>query len=89
MPRPALRTTSFRRIKKRLPGGRSTIHYKKKGPKGASCATCKGKLHGVPRGLPYEINKLPKTKKRPERPFGGHLCSSCSREAIKSQLYLR
>ncbi|MBU0530824.1 MAG: 50S ribosomal protein L34e [Candidatus Aenigmatarchaeota archaeon] len=89
MPRPALRSRSMRRVKKKTPGGRSVIHYSKKKPKPAVCASCKAKLHGVPRDLPYKIGKLAKTKKRPERPFGGHLCSKCARHAIKSTLHLR
>ena len=29
--------------------------------------------------------KLPKTKKRPERPFGGNLCSDCMRKIMKEK----
>jgi len=32
------------------------------------------------------MRNMPKTKKRPERPFGGVLCSKCSREEIVSRI---
>jgi len=43
-------------------------------------------LVGVPKGRDSEIRKMPKTKKRPERPFGGKLCSSCMRREVKGRL---
>ena len=89
MPRPALRSRSLRRTKKNTPGGRSKIHYSKPKPSPAVCALCKGRLSGVPKKLPYQMKRLPKTKKRPESPFGGHLCSKCLRESIKSSIHLR
>lgn len=36
----------------------------------------------MPRERPYKMQRLPKTKKRPERPYGGRLCSACARRAI-------
>ena len=77
MPQPH-RTRSLRRKQVRTPGGRLVIHYKKRRPKIAHCATCKKPLKGIPRERPYIMHKLPKTKKRPERPYGGILCSAQS-----------
>ena len=85
MPRPALRSRSFRRKHVNTPGSRATIHYLKKKPGPARCAKCSQPLHGVPRELPSVIGKLPKTKKRPERPYGGNLCSACTRELMRSK----
>ncbi len=48
-------------------------------PKIAKCAICKKPLHGIPRN----VKKLPKSKKRVSRIYGGYLCSKCSRELIK------
>lgn len=73
----------MRRVPKKLPGGRTALHYERKKPKHAHCAGCGGVLAGIPRALPYQIHKLPKTARRPERPFAGMLCSSCMRERIK------
>jgi len=73
-------TRSLRRVKKRTPGGRLIVQYKKRKPKIAHCAKCKRMLQGVPRKR--LIMKVPKTGRRPERPYGGVLCSSCSRKLI-------
>ena len=82
MPSPRRRSRSLRIVHKKLPGGRLTFHYRKKKPKKAHCANCKKILHGVPRERPYRMRNMPKTMKRPERMFGGVLCSSCSRRTI-------
>lgn len=83
MPRPAQRSRSF--IKKRVntPGGRANIHYLKKKPSRATCGVCRKLLHGVPSDLPAAIRKLPRNRKRPDRPYGGTLCSACSRDVMK------
>ena len=83
MPRPALRTTSLRRVRKKTPSGVSVVHYYRKRPAGGRCGICGKPLHGVPRDIPSKVRKIPKTKKRPERPYGGTLCSSCTREMVK------
>ncbi|MFH1592532.1 MAG: 50S ribosomal protein L34e [Candidatus Woesearchaeota archaeon] len=75
-------TRSLRRIKKRTPGGKLIIQYKKRTPKIAHCAKCKKKLHGIPRVRQVAVGKLTKSKRRPERPYGGMLCSVCSRKLI-------
>ncbi len=85
MVRPALRTRLLRKVKKTTPGGKRVIHYEKRRPNPAVCAICKKPLKGVPRLRPSELKKLPKTKKRPERPYGGYLCSSCMKSQIKEK----
>lgn len=83
MPSPSRRSRSFRIVYKKLPGGRLTIHYRKRKPKKAKCANCDRNLSGVPREIQSVMRKLPKTKKRPERMFGGVLCTVCSRKKLK------
>ncbi len=85
MPRPSLRSRSFRRVKVSTPGGKHVIHYLKRRPGPAKCGSCKKPLSGVPRLRPGKLAKLPKTKKRPERPYGGQLCTSCSRELFRKK----
>ena len=34
---------------------------------------------------PYEIGKLAKSQKRPNRPFGGYLCPKCARKHFKTE----
>ncbi len=76
------KSRTFRRVKVKTPGGRTVTHYRKRKPAKAKCASCKAPLKGVPRERPYKIKRLAKTKKRPERPFGGVLCSRCARKKI-------
>ena len=85
MPRPAQRSRSFKKNPVSTPGGRTTIHYIKKTPGIARCAVCRQPLHGVPSDLPAQIKKLKKTNRRPDRPYGGNMCSACTRETIKSK----
>ena len=86
MPRPALRSRSLRKIRKKLPGGASIIHYIKKRPKRAVCAKCKKPLHGVASGLASKVKCLAKSKKRPTRPYGGKLCSRCTKALMKDKI---
>ena len=79
MPRKQYRSRTFRRVKVKTPGGRNVVHYERRKPKKAHCGKCRAELKGVPRALPYKMRNMAKTKKRPERPYGGVLCSSCMR----------
>lgn len=72
---------SFRKVKVKL-ASRVTTQYRKRKPAHAQCGKCRKELHGVPRARPVELRNMPKTKKRPERPYGGVLCSRCMRETI-------
>jgi len=82
MPAPKHRSRSKRRVFVRTPGSNTTLHYKRKIPSKPKCSECGQVLPGVARGTKTELNKLPKTKKRPDRPFGGVLCSRCMRKKI-------
>ena len=85
MPAPSKRSRSFRKVYRKVPGGKTVIHYKRKKPKKARCGKCKAILKGVPRERPYRMRTMAKTKKRPERPYGGVLCSKCMREVFKEK----
>ncbi len=82
MPAPRLRSRSRRKVFRKTPGGRVSIHYKKRKPESAKCGNCGAVLKGIPREFPYKMKNMAKTKKRPERPFGGVLCSRCMRSEI-------
>ncbi len=79
------RSRTFRRVKVKTPGGKTVTHYRLRKPKIAHCSNCGAELKGVPRERPYKMQNMPKTKKRPERPYGGVLCSKCMREKIKER----
>ncbi len=83
MPRPALRSRSLRRIKVKLPSGKSGIHYERKRNGVAICAICKRPLNGVKTNKVYKFSK---TEKRPERPFGGYICHSCLEKLLKASI---
>ena len=76
------KSRKLRRIHVTTPGTRRVIHYEKRKPKIAHCANCGAMLKGVPRQRPNKMRNMPKTRKRPERPFGGVLCSRCTRMKI-------
>jgi large subunit ribosomal protein L34e len=85
MPAPRFRSRTFRRINKKLPGGEVVVHHERRKPKVAKCSKCKGILKGIPRELPIKMRNLAASKKTVERPYGGSLCSKCSRELLKSK----
>jgi len=83
---PRLRSRSLRKIFRKVPGGSTNLHFKKRKPKSARCGSCLAVLKGIPRELPFRMKNIPKTKKRPERPYGGVLCSKCMRQEITNKL---
>ena len=86
MVRPALRSRSFRKMKLNTPGGRVVMHYLKRKNSQAKCGDCGKALAGTPIKLTSDIKKIPKTKKRPERLYGGNLCHKCTKQRIKDGL---
>jgi large subunit ribosomal protein L34e len=82
MTKPNRRSRTFRRVYRKTPGGKTVLQYKKRKPARAVCADCGAVLAGVPRERPYKMQRMPKTKKRPERPYGGVLCSKCTRKKM-------
>ena len=87
MPRGQFKSRRFRTIFVKAPGGKTRIHYRDRKPGRAHCAACHKVLPGVPREVAAIMRNIPKTAKRPERPYGGILCSGCMR--IKLQLKAR
>jgi large subunit ribosomal protein L34e len=85
MVRRALRSRSLRKIKVKTPGSRVVIHYKKKKPKVGHCSKCGATLKGMLRLREVDMRNTAKTKKRPERPYGGVLCTKCMRSLFKQK----
>ena len=83
MPRLAYRTRSLRKVKVSTPGGKNITHYEKRNPRQARCALCDRPLQGVPRLRVPDLRRLPKTKKRPERIYGGYICHECLAELLR------
>ena len=76
------KSRKYRRIHVRTPSGNSVVHYRKRKPKKAVCAVTRKPLCGVIRETPYKMQNTSKTKKRPQRPFGGVLSSSAMRREM-------
>ena len=75
-----------RKISKKLPGGRTVVKIVPKRPGKAVCGDCGTVLHGVAFGTNTHRKNMSKSSKRPERPFGGVLCSKCSRVELKRRI---
>jgi len=82
MPAPKDRTRTKRNVFVKAPGGRVSVHRKRFRPNKPQCAECGAELKGVIRGTPCQVAKTSKTQRRPERPYGGVLCSRCTRKKI-------
>lgn len=77
MVRPGLRGKAHKLV--RTPGGRlvwKRVEFKRGN---ARCAWCHQELHGTPALPKAEIRRLAKSSRRPERPYGGYICSRCLR----------
>lgn len=81
----ARKSRSLRRVMVRVPGGESRRAYRKRMHSRAICGICGDVLKGVPRVLPVKMKNMAKTKKRPQRPYGGVLCSKCMRRIMVSK----
>lgn len=81
-----LRSKSKRKVFVKTPGGKTVKHYRERKPDKQICGGCGSPLHGIPRLLQVKLKNLAKTKKRPERPYGGVLCSRCMRKKILERL---
>lgn len=83
---PRHRSRTFRKVMRRTPGGKTVTHHERRKPSKAHCGVCGTVLSGVPTDTPAQIRKLAKTQRRPERPYGGVLCSACMRKKIKQDI---
>lgn len=85
MPRGMHKSNTFRKVFVKTPGNRTTVHYRTRKPSKAVCGKCGAVLPGVASEKPYKLKKMSKTEKRPERPYGGNLCSKCLRLTMKAR----
>jgi large subunit ribosomal protein L34e len=85
MAKPGQRSRTLRRVSRRTPGSKTVLQYRKRKPSKAKCSKCGKLLPGVPRERPYKMARMAKTKKRPERPYGGSLCSACMRRKMVTE----
>lgn len=79
------KSRTLKRIFVKVPGNTVKLHYRRAKPAKAKCAKCKKLLAGVPRELPLKMKNMAKSAKRPERPYGGALCSACTRRLLQQK----
>ena len=79
------KSKSKRKVFVKTPGGSVKVHYRNKKPNRAVCAKYGTPLQGVPREVPSKMANMPKSSKRPERPYGGVLSSRAMREKMKAK----
>ena len=77
-----LKSRSLRKVDVRTPGSKLVMHVYRRKPAKAQCASCGEYLKGVARAHASELQNMSLTKKRPQRAYGGVLCSRCSRQTI-------
>jgi len=82
MPRGMHKSNTLRKVFVKAPGNTTKVHYRKRKPGKAKCAKCEAVLPGVPSERPVIMKNLPKSMKRPERPYGGTLCTKCMRKVM-------
>ncbi len=82
MPQGKDKSNSRRKVFKTTPGAKRVVHRIARKPSVHKCAECGNELKGIPRLRSSEAHNTAKTKKRPERPYGGYLCSACARKRI-------
>lgn len=78
------KSRTFRRVDVKTASGTKT-RYDRRKPKAATCPETGEKLKGVPRVLPSELKKIPKSSRRPSRPFGGVLSSKATKALMKKK----
>lgn len=79
---PRYRSRTFRRIKVRTPGGKVVTQYRRRKPGRATCVETGQFLPGVPQMLPRKLSGVPKSSRRPSRPYGGVLSSKAMRRKM-------
>ncbi len=76
MPNTKNRSTSMRKVKRRVPSGESREYYSRRVKDGkAHCGICKMALKAVQ-------STGAKSSRRPERKFGGVLCHKCQGKVV-------
>ncbi len=66
----------------RLPGGRSKVAIKQKRSSRVVCAVTGKPLQAVPQARSAKMQRISKSKRRPERPYGGVLSPKAARKLI-------
>ncbi|TFF90945.1 MAG: 50S ribosomal protein L34e [Promethearchaeota archaeon] len=85
-PEPRYRSRSKPRKVVKLPSKEYTTHYKRKRYSYDKCAICKKELHGMSSRDPKKRRRTAKSRRAPNRLYGGNLCPSCLRSALINEI---
>jgi large subunit ribosomal protein L34e len=85
MPRGMHKSRTLRQVFVKTPGGKTVKHFRRRKPSKTICGSCKTELKGVPKDIPSKVKAIPKSARRPERPYGGVLCSACTRKLLQQK----
>jgi large subunit ribosomal protein L34e len=83
---PRLRSGRKARVHKKMPGGSTTLTFRRRKPSTHSCAVCKKALKGIPRMNIAQARNTPKSMKTVERKYGGYMCATCLKAKLKSEV---
>lgn len=78
------KSRTYRRVKTKVPGGKTVTHYTKRKLSTPKCASCKKTLKGIKTMTAKTLKKAAKSEKTTNRPYGGNLCSECARKLAKN-----
>lgn len=76
MPKPMLRSHSFKKVKRHTRVRGTVTHYRRVSPSMPHCALCGTELNGI-------SVKGGRSRRTNSRLFGGILCAGCTAEVIK------
>ena len=82
MTKTSFKSKSKRKVFRKTPGTNLNVHLEKSNPSGHYCGKSGAILNGIPKKSATEFNKLSKSKKRPNRKYGG----TYSHKVVKTQL---
>jgi large subunit ribosomal protein L34e len=83
-----LKSRRLRRVQVRLPGGKTTTHYRLRNRSHSKCAVTGKPLQGIPRKTNRKFKNLNKSQKTVARPYGGYMSHSALKEKIIKELVL-
>jgi len=66
----------------KTPGGRLSVHYKKKTGDRPKCGDCGSALAGIPALRPTEYANISRRQKTVARAYGGSRCAHCVKDRI-------
>jgi len=85
-PEPRYRSRSKARKIVKTPGKKIKIHYRRRRFGKDKCAICKKELHGMSSRDPKKRRRTAKSRRSPNRMYGGYLCPSCLKTALINQV---